>query len=234
MAQMRDDVNRLREEMKLKDEEIDHVQREIGEMQRRFKQDITKQTRFNAANNHSIMQLRERFDNFNERVRVVNVAIRQFLDAEQKDIEEDSENLKISVLERNVRKLIHLARTNIENTSSSISEKEAVLSLLRTSSRHRQYTLTEIVQQYVEKQERAKISLATELENLLSIVRGPKSKLMNKSKTDLKYLKSQMAMLRYCVISPIFYLFELFFQNRETQLLISFLFKMTIRPIFVQ
>ncbi|XP_045157219.2 ERC protein 2-like [Mercenaria mercenaria] len=196
MTQLKDELSRLKEEIKSKDEEIVCLKREIVDMQRRFKQDLAKQTRFNAANNHSIIQLRERFENFNERVKTVNIAIRQFLETEHDDIQEDADNIKISVLERNVRKLIQLARTNIENTSSSISEKEAVLNLLRTSTRHKQHTLSEIVQQYVEKQERAKMTLANELEQLLTAVRGPKSKLTYKTKTDLKFLKTQMSILR--------------------------------------
>ena len=196
MVQMKDELRRMKEEIKTKDKEIVGLKKEMVDNQAAFKQDLAKQTRFNAANNNSIIQLRDRYDNFNERVRTVNVAIRQFLEAEQEDLEEDVENIKISVLERNVRKLIQLARTNIENTSSIITEKEAVLNLLRTSSRHKKHTLPEIVQKYVEKQERAKMALANELEVLLTCIKGPKFKLTYKTKSDLKYLKSQMSMLR--------------------------------------
>ncbi|XP_060559328.1 uncharacterized protein LOC132719567 [Ruditapes philippinarum] len=196
MAQMKEELQRLKEDIKSKDGEIVRLKKEIVENQTMFKQDLAKQTRFNAANNNSIIQLRDRYDNFNERVRTVNIAIRQFLEAEQEDIEEDVENIKISVLERNVRRLIQLARTNIEHTSSSMNEKEAVVSLLRTSSRHKKHSLPDIVKQYVEKQERAKMALANELETLLTCIRGPKFKLTYKTKSDLKFLKSQMSMLR--------------------------------------
>lgn len=199
ISQMKAEIMELKDDMKRKDEEITQLQQEIADLQRNFKQELSKQTRFNAANNSSIIQLRDRFDNFNERVRLVNVAMRQFLDTEHhKDFEDDPENVKMSVLEKNVRKLIQIARANIETTSSSVSEKEAVLNLLRTSTRNKQCTLSEIVQQYVEKQERAKMALSRELETLLDIVRGPKHKpkITTKQKTDLKYIKTQMAMLR--------------------------------------
>lgn len=168
-------------------------------MQKSFKEELAKQSRFNAANNHSIMQLRERFDSFNERVRGVNLALRRFLEPEnQADIEDDPDNVKLSVLERNVRKLVQVARTNLESSTSNVTEKEAVLSILKTSSRNKTQTLPEIVQQYVDKQEKGKAALAKELDLILDIVRGQKftAKVSAKPKTDLKWLRSQIAMLR--------------------------------------
>lgn len=195
---MREEVSHLKAEISQKNDELLKMGKEMSEKQKAFKHELAKQTRFNAANNSSIIQLKDRFETFNERVRLANVAMQEFLDIESKDLEDDSSNIKMSVLERNVRKLIQVARTNVENTSISVNEKEAVLSMLRASSRHKHQALSEVVQQFVEKQERSKIALANEIEQLLELVRGQKvtAKRTIKPKTDLKYLKSQTAMLR--------------------------------------
>lgn len=196
---MKEEINRLKDEIKSRDNEALNVEKDIADMQKSFKDDLAKQSRFNAANNHSIMQLRERFDSFNERIRGFNVAVRRFLEPEQlEEIEDDPDNVKLSLLERNIRKLIQVARTNIESTSSNVTEKEAVLSILKTSGRNKTQTLPEIVQQYVDKQEKGKAALAKELDLILDIVRGQKftAKMSAKPKTDLKWLRSQMAMLR--------------------------------------
>lgn len=169
-------------------------------MQRTFKDDLSKQSRFNAANNNSIMQLRERFDSFNERVRSVNVDVRRFLEPEHlHEIDEDPDNVKMSLLERNVRKLIQVAKANVDSTSSNVTEKETVLSILKTTAKNKTQTLSEIVQQYVDKQEKGKAALAKGLGHVLDIVRGSKftAKVSMKPKTDLKWLKSQVAILRY-------------------------------------
>lgn len=206
---LKDEIARLKDEVTSRDNDAVRIQKEIVDMRKQFKDDLAKQSRFNAANNHSIIQLRERFDNFNERVRAVNVIIRRFLDSDHlKDIDDDPDNVKLTLLERNVRSLIQIAKTNIESTSSNVNEKEAVLSILKTSSKCKSQTLTEIVQQYVDKQEKAKAALAKELDILLDVVRGQKftAKLSTKPKTDLKWLKSQMAVLRLVVFfsSPFF------------------------------
>ncbi|KAH3696859.1 uncharacterized protein LOC127861608 [Dreissena polymorpha] len=198
VLQMKDDVTRLTEEIKKRDEELSRMQHEVGLMQKNFKQDLAKQSRFNAANSNSIMHLKCRFDNFNERVRNVNVAIRRFLEPDNVHVDEDPENVKLSALEKNVRKLTLVARTNIETTSSNTNEKEAILSILRTSSKSKNHTLLEIVQHYVDKQEKGKTALGKELEKLLEVVRGNRftANMSTKPKTDLKYLRNQMATLR--------------------------------------
>jgi len=167
-------------------------------MRTNFKEDLATQSRFNAANNSSIILLKDRFDNFNERVKTINVAIRRFLEPENVSIDDDADNVKLSMLEKNVRKLIQCARINLENTSTSISEKEAVLKILKTSSRERSQTLADVVQQYVEKQEKMKISIWKEIEHLLDVLRGKKytAKVSTKPKTELKQMKSQIALLR--------------------------------------
>ncbi|KAL4236191.1 hypothetical protein ACF0H5_004578 [Mactra antiquata] len=198
LAQMREEILRLKEEIKQRDEELVMKGTEMSDMQKTFKHELAKQTKFNAANNSSILQLKDRFEQFNERVRIVNLAMQEFLHTENRDIDDDANNFKISYLERNVRKLIQVARTNIEKTSISMNEKEAVLNILRASSRHKHHTLSDVVQSFVEKQERAKLALAKEMEQLLELVREQKArtKIATRPKTDLKYLKAQMAMLR--------------------------------------
>jgi len=185
--------------VKSRDDDATCVQKDVTDMRQNFKEDLAKQSRFNAANNHSIIQLRERFDTFNDRVRLVNVVIRRFLEPElHSEIEDDPDNVKLSLLERNMRKLIQVARTNIESTSSNVSEKESVLTILKTSSRNKAQTLPEIVQQYVDRQEKGKGALAKELDAVLDTVRGHSftANVSTKPKTDLKWLRSQMAMLR--------------------------------------
>lgn len=204
LLQLKDEVGKLNDAIKFRDEETIRLQKEISDMQRTFKDDLAKQSRFNAANNNSIMQLRERFDSFNERVRIVNVDVRRFLEPEHlHEIDEDPDNVKMSLLERNVRKLIQVAKANIDSTSSNVTEKETVLSILKTSAKNKTQTLSEIVQQYVDKQEKGKAALAKELGHVLDIVRGSKftAKVSMKPKTDLKWLKSQVAILRYIIIT---------------------------------
>ncbi|WAR24024.1 hypothetical protein MAR_037693 [Mya arenaria] len=198
LLQMKDEATVLAEDIKARDEAMARVQQEIGVMRNHFKEDLATQSRFNAANNQSIIHLKDRFDNFNERVKNINIAIRRFLETDNLHVDDDPDNIKISMLEKNVRKIIQVARTNLENTSHSSSEKEAVLSLLRTSTRHRTQTLTEAVQQYVDKQEKGKAAIGKELDMLVDVVRGSKftAKMSTKPKTDLKYLKTQMAILR--------------------------------------
>ena len=170
-------------------------------MKQDFKDELNKQTRFNAANNSSVMQLRERFDSFSERIKILNVTVKEFLADEGDDNNDEEEKyLKMSTLEQNVRKLLRLARENEENTSSSIMERDAVLRMLKTSSRQKHQPLSEVVKSYIEKQEKGKLGLYHELEKLLEITRGKR----NTGKTysipeqiDMKLLKSQAATLRY-------------------------------------
>ena len=170
-------------------------------MKQDFKDELNKQTRFNAANNSSVIQLRERFDSFSERIKILNVTVKEFLADEGDDNNNDEEKyLKMSTLEQNVRKLLRLARENEENTSSSIMERDAVLRMLKTSSRQKHQPLSEVVKSYIEKQEKGKLGLYHELEKMLEITRGKR----NTGKTysipeqiDMKLLKSQAATLRY-------------------------------------
>ena len=180
--------------------EIHTIQKEIDEMKENFKNDLATQTRFNAANNHSIIQLRQRFDIFNERVQFLNVTVKEFLEEAEEDSETDRNNYKISLLEENVRKLLHFARTNVEHASSNLMERDAVLRMLKTSAKQKHQTLSEVVRVYIDKQERGKMALFHEVERLLEIVRGKKTTGKRQStpqQVDLKLLKTQVATLRY-------------------------------------
>lgn len=197
---LRDEVTQLSEELKTRNTEIATLGREVEDMKLNFKEELATQTRFNAANNHSIIQLRQRFDNFNDRVKVLNVTVKGFLsDEDETEDEDDSSNFKISTLEMNVRKLLQFARVNVENTSSSLMERDAVLRMLKASSRQKHQTLSEVVKLYIEKQEKGKSALFHELEKLLEVIRGRKpvgKKHSQSEQVDLKVLKSQVATLR--------------------------------------
>ena len=197
---LRDEVTQLSEELKTRNKEIATLRRELEDIKLNFKEELATQTRFNAANNHSIIQLRQRFDNFNDRVKVLNVTVKGFLsDDDETEDEDDSSNFKISTLEMNVRKLLQFARVNVENTSSSLMERDAVLRMLKATSRQKHQTLSEVVKLYIEKQEKGKLALFHELERLLEVIRGRKAvgkKHSQSEQVDLKMLKSQVATLR--------------------------------------
>ena len=180
-------------------------------MTQNFKEDLNKQTRFNAANNNSVIQLRQRFDSFSERIKILNITVKEFLADEENNDEDEQSNLKISTLEQNVRKLLRFARENEENTSSSIMERDAVLQMLNTSSRQKHQPLSEVVKSYIEKQENGKLGLYHELERLLEIIRGKRNTGKNYSipqQIDLKMLKSQAATLRYSVVLRLEFIHE--------------------------
>ena len=197
---LRDEVTHMSEELKARNTEIATLRRELEDIKLNFKEELATQTRFNAANNHSIIQLRQRFDNFNDRVKVLNVTVKGFLsDDDETEDEDDSSNFKISTLEMNVRKLLQFARVNVENTSSSLMERDAVLRMLKATSRQKHQTLSEVVKLYIEKQEKGKSALFHELERLLEVIRGRKpvgKKQSQSEQVDLKMLKSQVATLR--------------------------------------
>lgn len=190
---------RLTEEVKRRNQEVHNMKREMGEMRQNFKEEFATQTRFNAANNHSVIQLRQRFDSFNERIKLLNLTVKEFLEEESDNNDGDPSNLKMSTLEQNVSKLLQFARVNVENTSSSLMERDAVMRMLKASSRHKHQTLSEVVKMYIEKQEKGKLELFHELEKLLETVRGKKSfrdSHLSPEQVDLKLLKSQAATLR--------------------------------------
>lgn len=190
---------RLTEEVKRRNQEVHNMKREMGEMRQNFKEEFATQTRFNAANNHSVIQLRQRFDSFNERIKLLNLTVKDFLEEDNDNNDGDPSNLKMSTLEQNVSKLLQFARVNVENTSSSLMERDAVMRMLKASSRHKHQTLSEVVKMYIEKQEKGKLELFHELEKLLETVRGKKSfrdSHLSPEQVDLKLLKSQAATLR--------------------------------------
>ena len=175
-------------------------------MKQEFKEELSKQTRFNTANNSSVIQLRQRFDSFSERIKILNVTVKEFLadddaDNEDDDGDNDEKYTKMSTLEQNVRKLLRFARENEANTSSSIMERDAVLRMLKTSSRQKHQPLSEVVKSYIGRQEKGKLELHHELERLLEITRGkrnpPRKTYPIPEQIDLKMLKSQAATLRY-------------------------------------
>ena len=168
-------------------------------MKENFKNDLATQSRFNAANNHSIIQLRQRFDDFSERVKYLNVAVKDFLEEEDQKIETNESNHKISVLEENVRRLLQVVRTNVDNASSNQMERDAILNMLKVTAKQKHQTLSEVVKVYIDKQEKGKVALLYEVDRLLDVIRGKQPSVKSRptpKQVDLKLLKSQVATLR--------------------------------------
>ena len=196
---LHDEIDRLKEIIKMAEADKMILQRKLCEMRQGFKEDLSKQVRFNAANNNSVIQLRNRFDQFNDRVKKLNILLRGFFtEKEESELEEKSDDLKMSFLEENVKNLIQMVKSNMDKTSNSMNEKETVLNMLKTSGRKQQETLSEVVRHYVDKQEKGKASISRELEGLLETVRGSKftAKFSARPRTDLKLIKTQVATLK--------------------------------------
>ena len=199
IQQLRDEVTKLSGEVKQREVEIDSIRKELEEMKENFKNDLATQSRFNAANNHSIIQLRQRFDDFSERVKYLNVAVKDFLEEEDQQIETNESNHKISVLEENVRRLLQVVRTNVDNASSNQMERDAILNMLKVTAKQKHQTLSEVVKVYIDKQEKGKVALLYEVDRLLDVIRGKQPSVKSRptpKQVDLKLLKSQVATLR--------------------------------------
>ncbi|KAK3587582.1 hypothetical protein CHS0354_032782 [Potamilus streckersoni] len=193
------EVERLHDELKKRNIEMESLEREVNEMRKGYKMELDKQARFNAANNNSVLNLRERLFAFNDKIKVMNHSIRQFLKDTDIVPNSDLDDIRISMLEENVQALLQVAKSSMESTSSSAAERNTVLSMLQMSEQKNYKSVSDIVKKFLAKEEKAKLSILSEIEELFQILKGKarQSKTFhNHASTDFKFLKMQIATIR--------------------------------------
>ncbi|XP_063397387.1 uncharacterized protein LOC134681666 [Mytilus trossulus] len=177
--------------------EIQVFERERDETRKRFKTELAVQARFNAANNSSIIRLREKFISFNEKVKILNRQIAEFLSVNENS-NDNQDNEKLSRLEQNVKTILHIVKQQQDAVESKTTERESVLALLKKST-NKSEPLSDIVRRYLEREEKGKSVVNREIEKLIEILRkSNKPQLKNKSNagTDMKHLRNMVATVR--------------------------------------
>ncbi|KAK3101440.1 hypothetical protein FSP39_003625 [Pinctada imbricata] len=198
--QLFDDTSRYKEMIRKRDVEIEVLKRELEANKVKFKSELSIQAKFNAANNNSIIKLKERFSNFNNKIKQMNAMIRCYFGEDEIAFESDPDNTKLTVLERNLKHALQSAREKTSAANSMESERKAVLTAFNMSS-SKYNSISDIVRKYVEKEDKGKAAIFTEIEKLRSLVKSngfskPKSKHVLTPVTDVKLLKSIVATLR--------------------------------------
>ncbi|KAL3857973.1 hypothetical protein ACJMK2_012595 [Sinanodonta woodiana] len=193
------EVVRLHDELKKKDIETETLAREVHDMRKGYKIELDKQARFNAANNNSVIKLQERLFAFNDKIKFMNHSIRKFLKDSDIVPNSDLDDIRISMLEENVQALLQAAKASMESTSSSDAERNTVLSMLKMSEQKNYKSVSDIVKKFLEREEKAKLNILSEIEELRQILKGKdrQSKTFhNHASTDFKFLKMQIATIR--------------------------------------
>lgn len=195
---MKIELTVLEEKVKKKELEIEALERERDEARKRYKAELSVQARFNAANNSSILRLREKFVSFNEKIKSLNSLIEQFLSGNQSEYDYDQENVKMSRLEENVYTILDLVKEQQDAVDNRAAERETILTLLKKSTNNNE-RLSDIVKRHLERDEKAKSIVNKEIEKLVDILRKPvKQQIRNKQNTgvDMKHLRNMVATVR--------------------------------------
>ena len=195
---MKNELTALEEKVKKKELEIEALERERDGVRKRYKAELSVQARFNAANNSSILRLREKFVSFNEKIKSLNSVIEQFLSGNQSEYDYDQENVKMSRLEENVHTILDLVKEQQDAVDSKAAERETILTLLKKSTNNNE-PLSDIVKRHLERDEKAKSIVNKEIEKLVDILRKPaKQQIRNKQNPgiDMKHLRNMVATVR--------------------------------------
>ncbi|XP_052074058.1 myosin-8-like [Mytilus californianus] len=194
---LKEELSDMDEKLRKRELEIQVFEKERDETRKRFKTELAVQARFNAANNSSIIRLREKFVSFNEKVKILNRQIAEFLSVNE-NLNDNQDNEKLSRLEQNVKTILHIVKQQQDTVESKTTERESVLALLKKST-NKSEPLSDIVKRYLEREEKAKSIVNREIEKLIEILRkSNKPQYKNKSNagTDMKHLRNMVATVR--------------------------------------
>ncbi|XP_060077256.1 uncharacterized protein LOC132556836 [Ylistrum balloti] len=200
-----DDLALAKDELKQNRLDMKIQLREVEESEKRFKQELGVQSRFNAANNSSVLRLREQFTTVNTRIRQLNCLISDFLyDHVAETTQENTvTGAMLTILEKNIRTLMDKADQHAETLDRSSNERNTILSLLRKPM-SRSEPLSEIVRKHVEKENKTKLAICQEMEKLNESLRdvgagslrnGGSSNSVIQT-TDLKLIRNMIATFR--------------------------------------
>ena len=129
----------------------------------------------------------------------MNTILRGFLGEDEEIVDNDPDNTKLTALERNLKRALQKARDTMATAQNIENERQAVLVILKKSSAKHE-TITQLIQKYVDKEEKGKVHIFKELEKLRQIITSgsytnPKFKSQNVV-TDVKLLKTMVATVR--------------------------------------
>ncbi|XP_046353849.2 cilia- and flagella-associated protein 58-like [Haliotis rufescens] len=206
---MHTQVAQLQAEVKGKDEqlrsltiEVQSLNKELERLRYEHVNDIEKQANFNTANSKTIIRLKERFDMLNANIAGINYQLRSFLGEESERCEGDPDNVKVTLLERNLKKVLQLANVGRENATSVSNEKEAVCALLGVkNTKYSDKSLTDVVKGHLQKEDKAKNNLLSEIQKLSDVLTRDTPTLSDHKanqqsvRTDLRFLAMQVAMV---------------------------------------
>ncbi|XP_061193353.1 centrosomal protein of 128 kDa-like [Saccostrea echinata] len=195
VRQISDEVKKLNVELRKRNIETELMKREENERKKAYKTELAVQAKFNAANSNSLIKLKDRFTNFNGKIRSINLMLKRFLEESDSSLIEEADYVKLTVLERNVKLVIERARDSKENADDILDEKRSILQLLNTFPK-KEEPLSETVRKYLAKEEKVKVAIFRELERLRSTVRGSSNYQSSTPVTDLKLLRNMAATVR--------------------------------------
>ncbi|ESO97420.1 hypothetical protein LOTGIDRAFT_159452 [Lottia gigantea] len=197
----RNDICCRDERIRLLTIEIQGLQRETESLKQAHQKELEKQTNFNSANNNAILRLKERFVAFNDIIIKLNQSVRIFLGDELETYCSDSDNVKLSYLDRNLNRVLYKAKEAQKSSDIYSSQKKEVMKLLNKSDQ--KLTIVELVKDHTEREQNLKIALWREIEKLADVIKGlPKTGILQKSSSndklfsDARYLKNYIATLR--------------------------------------
>lgn len=195
VRQISDEVRKLNEELRKRNIELELIKREENERKKAYKSELSVQAKFNAANSNSLLKLKDRFTSFNGKIKAINILLKSFLGEGSHVSSEEADNVKLSVLEHNVKMVIEKARENRDTTQDILDEKQNIYRLLNTFPK-REESLSDTVRKYLAKEDRGKKSLIKELDRLKATLGGPSKYGSPESVTDLKLLSNMVATVR--------------------------------------
>lgn len=195
VRQIADEVKKLNEELRRREIEVDMMNREEIQRKKAYKDELFVQAKFNAANSNSLIKLKDRFSNFNAKIRSINLMLKGFLGECDNPSVEEVDNVKLTVLERNVKLVIERVRENKETVKEVDDERENILQLLKTTPKRKEPLLSTI-RRYLSKEDKDKAGLFKELERLRAAVRGSSKFQSSTPVTDLKLLRNMAATVR--------------------------------------
>ena len=181
-----------------KESQIKILTHELNTAERRFKEELRIQSRFNAANSNSIIRLRDQFAMFNNRIHSVNNSIRKFFARDQEEVvqEDDNDTTRVSFLENNVERLIQTIKEQERLLNQQSDNRHDIITLLKRPFSKTE-PLIEIVRKYVEKENRAKLAVYREIEKLNKVLHSEsKDRSPESGTTDLRLMKNMIATLR--------------------------------------
>ncbi|XP_021342383.1 uncharacterized protein LOC110442867 isoform X2 [Mizuhopecten yessoensis] len=178
--------------------------KEVEESEKRFKQELGVQSRFNAANNSSMLRLTEQFTSVNIKIHKLNGWIQDFLhDSATVETQENVTGAMLTILERNIQTLMDKTDQHAETLDRSSSERTTILNILKKPV-SRTELLSETVRKHVEKENKNKLAVCHELERLNESLRdfgagshsnGGSSSSVPQT-TDLRLIRNMIATFR--------------------------------------